>query len=729
MIEDINIENIDNQSTNDLIFTKKSDNIISLKKRNQFEILQIPDTTKIKQNLYVNDATRIYENLKQIWINDFEQIDDIDNSEINRQSLLLQIIQKNLKISCDDSHEDINNKSIKGLEEILSIKNYFENGGKIKDDEAIDYTDIKNNINRIYECIEYAKKTLKSLNFIEITQDCNYDNGANNDTDIDKVKIIDIFSHDNQLKNDKDEEITKLYFYFLTELYLTNSRRYLNGHDNDNAFVYNPVIVNYKNQKYNTFSYFNKYTVKEFLYEKSSREHNLNVFSIINRRYGGNPKPIQTFLSNTIDSYFLDIIKDRNVFSFKNGVYMNRFYDTKNNIFIDKFFPYNTHYDEIKKVLGNKVSCNFFNLDFEFISDTDNKEFDWYHDIKTPNLQKIMDIQWKDEEEYEDICRITYMLIGRLLYDLGDLDEWQIIPFLKGLAGTGKGTLLKIIQYIYDDNDVGIMANNIERLFGIGPLIDKFTIIAPEIEKDFKLDQAVAQSMISSESISYAVKNKSSGTIQKWKIPFALASNVFPDWSDNSGSLQRRFIMLQFNKIVPKEKIDPELSNKLKKEIPLILQKCSKAYLYYHHKYQYNNVWTFMPKFIEKGKLEIAKNSNNFYLFLSDGDIKFDKDYYIPFDVFKKHYIQYCTDNKLNISNLSPEIYLKAFDLFGKINNSDISIFDTTQNKYNATLEYVNGDIETNIKLNKTFIKGVSITPYLEESQSVKFIKDITKYN
>ena len=36
--------------------------------------------------------------------------------------------------------------------------------------------------------------------------------------------------------------------------------------------------------------------------------------------------------------------------------------------------------------------------------------------------------------------------MGRMIYEVGKLDEWQVIGFLKGDAGTGKGTITRVIK-------------------------------------------------------------------------------------------------------------------------------------------------------------------------------------------------------------------------------------------------------------------------------------------
>ena len=54
-----------------------------------------------------------------------------------------------------------------------------------------------------------------------------------------------------------------------------------------------------------------------------------------------------------------------------------------------------------------------------------------------------------------------------MLYEVNERDGWQIIPFFKGKAGTGKSTILQCVERIYPTELVGIMSNNLEKKFEI----------------------------------------------------------------------------------------------------------------------------------------------------------------------------------------------------------------------------------------------------------------------
>lgn len=67
----------------------------------------------------------------------------------------------------------------------------------------------------------------------------------------------------------------------------------------------------------------------------------------------------------------------------------------------------------------------------------------------------------------------------------------QVIPYIKGIANTGKSTIInEIAGRFYEQIDVGSVSNNVERQFGISSFADKCLFVAGEIKADFKIDQA-----------------------------------------------------------------------------------------------------------------------------------------------------------------------------------------------------------------------------------------------
>ena len=70
------------------------------------------------------------------------------------------------------------------------------------------------------------------------------------------------------------------------------------------------------------------------------------------------------------------------------------------------------------------IACKYFDKVFDDYSHVDNWE-----DIPTPNFDRVLQYQNFEPE----VCKWAYVMGGRLCFDVGELDKWQIIPFFKGL--------------------------------------------------------------------------------------------------------------------------------------------------------------------------------------------------------------------------------------------------------------------------------------------------------
>ena len=112
-----------------------------------------------------------------------------------------------------------------------------------------------------------------------------------------------------------------------------------------------------------------------------------------------------------------------------------------------------------------------------------------------------------------------------MTFELNEADTWQVIPFCKGIAQSGKSTLLNfVVKMFYEACDVSVISNNIEEKFGLSAIYKSYAFIAPEIKRDFKMDQASFQSLVSGEELSIAIKQQTAVTIQ-WNVPGMMAGN------------------------------------------------------------------------------------------------------------------------------------------------------------------------------------------------------------
>lgn len=457
------------------------------------------------------------------------------------------------------------------------------------------------------------------------------------------------YSSMNEDDEDKKSPWQSLLLYLLHEAQLNRYKRY-------KGFCYKEIkTVDGKS----TRAWEPVMEVSEFVYAKTQKECKYDMWKNLTSK-GSCVKDTISYMTTCIDIQFPDIKKHRHVWSFRNGIFIGKYWDKKQDRYVTKFYDYDK--PEFDRLDPTIVSCKYFDQDFEDLSAVS----DWYN-IPTPYMQSVLDYQ----NFQDDVCRWMYVFIGRLCFDVNDLDCWQVIPFLKGIAGSGKSTLLtKVCRKFYDLDDVRTLSNNIEKKFGLEAIRDGFMFISPEVKGDLQLEQAEFQSLVSGEDISVARKFKTPLSIQ-WKVPGILAGNEMPGWKDNSGSILRRVLTWNFTRQVTEA--DPHLEMKLETEMPLILQKCVRAYVEYAQTYNKQDIWNVVPHYFKIVRNQVAMVTNVLQNFLSSEKVKFGADLYCPQKLFVYMFNQHCQENNLGRHKFNPDFYA------GPFSSKDIEVRNDTR--------------------------------------------------
>jgi phage/plasmid-associated DNA primase len=399
---------------------------------------------------------------------------------------------------------------------------------------------------------------------------------------------------------------------------------------------FEPIVVN----GHNTHAWRAVCTIKEWIYRETSKETNYDQWHWLTAN-ANNPKTLEHHLTNCIDYSFPVLKKDRSTFAFTNGVYRAR---------ENTFHPYtdNTLSPDI-------AACKFFDQDFP----VDDHQLDDPRDIPTRAFQSIMDYQgWG-----EDVQTWMYIMLGRVLYNLNELDGWQVIPFMAGVANCGKSTItLKIAKQFYMDVDTGTLSNNIETKFGLSQFYNKLLFVAPEIKSDLRIEQAEFQSIVSGEDITINVKNRTAFSTQ-WKVPGILAGNEVPSWADNSGSIQRRIVLFDFPKAVVNG--DMKLADKLQDEMPSIMLKCNRLYLDAVEKWSSENIWTVLPSYFLGTRNDLAATTNVLEAFVTSDMVALDKNGYMSLEDFKMSLRTFATANNYAVKRFTKEFFRGVFDKYG----------------------------------------------------------------
>jgi len=351
-----------------------------------------------------------------------------------------------------------------------------------------------------------------------------------------------------------------------------------------------------------------------------------NVFlddELFNRRPKNYDQLMHYFSESASTSDFPDLKIDRNIISFSDGVLvLNEM----------RFVRYPLNDDDDGKtalpLAPGSVARKHFNVECPVRSErplttrieeegTEHAKADILAGLaETPHWDRVIKYQVHDcEHQY----RWLNTCLGRLFFPVGSMDNWQIMPFVNGDAGTGKSTVIDAVKAAFNPAACAVLTNNSETVFGLADKFDAEVLIAPDVPKETHkmLDQTLWQSMVTGESIQIPRKFTSSVTTD-WRVPMIWAGNHVPNYKDNAGSVSRRMMVFGFRRHVPTEMVDTQISRKVvKDELPHIVCKWLTEYVITALTKGSETCWSFCPEAQKDEYDNVRRNTDMLYQFLT----------------------------------------------------------------------------------------------------------------
>lgn len=382
-------------------------------------------------------------------------------------------------------------------------------------------------------------------------------------------------------------------------------------------------------------------SIHEYIYSICRQDINPNMWTNV-VQMGAPVTAAAKYFDDSSDPVFPEIVRDRAMFSFENGVYLA---DS------NEFHTYPI--DPGSTVLhGNRSPAKHFDVDFpvdDWVATRTSPEA--WKEIDTPAVHGIFAYQ----SIPEDAIDMMYVSVGRILHDVGAHDSWGIVGWIVGVAGTGKTTFCNNLLKIWDDDDVGVLSNNCEQQFGLYPLMDKFFFVAPEIRSDCRLGQAEWQGIATGDKMSFSIKYQAAKS-GKWTASSFWAGNEFPSHRDNGGSVGRRRMIFSFNK-----KIDTEngsLGEDLERELPKMILKSAVAYLgaLADPERGSASVWKWLPRYFWDQRKIVTASNSPLESFIQNKIVKQDGAFII-FNEFKDSVKEHARENNFKDYKLESDHY------------------------------------------------------------------------
>lgn len=586
-------------------------------------------------------------------------------------------ICKNFKV--DDNLKNIDANFIeteknKSIWELTGVYNKFKSLIELNEEED----DYKVRWEKLFETFYYSERLIRTTYLLNRITSDKYNYTLNEDSST-LFKFVPINS-------DKNTAFQNLLLYLLEELTESEFARY-------NDTLYKKIVTP---DGYNTYAWESHLKINKYIIDKCKKNYKFDQWKNMTAN-SNNIRQCVEYLSECPDEELLELVKDRHIFSYRNGLYLTKINKgTKDNkVWGTLFIPHGTKSEYISK---KSVACKYFDRDFNDFPEIE--EENWFEIIKTcKNFKKVLDYQ----EFPEDVQKWLVILMGRCAYEIGELDNWSIVKYLLGQGGSGKTTILmKILLKFFDEEDVGIISNNIETKYGLKPNINKKLVLAPEIQGDCKLDQTDWQLVVEGGKSSFAEKFKTAES-EYWKVPMAMAGNQLPKYKNSGEQVSRRTVVFNFWKKV--KNTDTNLDKKLEKEIPNIMKLCITGYLSAVNKYGDVGIWNVLPQYFHENKDQMDETTNALQNFLRSSKIVLNKDKYVPEKVFKQAFNEHCRENNLTKEQWSFDYYSNTFS------NNNIQIKKSSRRKYPMK----NGELSFG-----TFFVGLDIQDEYDEDNKIE---------
>jgi len=377
-------------------------------------------------------------------------------------------------------------------------------------------------------------------------------------------------------------------------------------------------------------------TIPKFVYGCLKKETNYQLWSNATVSHSNIKMAIQHLqMGDEIEFPEADV--DRHIFNFMNGEV-----DIKEGTFLP--------WEDIYKRGHTRAASKFFKEVFKPEWMTEKFRDNWA-DIPTPNFERPF-IHQKFTEGYMEM---VYILGGRTLFWVNDFDGWGVVPFGRGVAGTGKSLWGRVNKTFYPPEYVAVLSSNMEKKFGLSQTDDKFQWINYEMSVSSEMDQMDFQSMVSGEEVSIGKKYADPKTVE-FKVPGMLFGNmVNRRWIDTSGQLKRRIFPFEFNFKVSPDEVDTNLYKTVTgSEMAPLLAKYFWAYRVAAMD-RPGDIWQWCPQECRDAATRLHAHNNSITAFLETDIMEQGPERYISFERFNALFMDFCKKRTLRPIILNEE--------------------------------------------------------------------------
>lgn len=196
---------------------------------------------------------------------------------------------------------------------------------------------------------------------------------------------------------------------------------------------------------------------------------------------------------------------------------------------------------------------------------------------RCPRFEQFLCEVFAGDEDGNEKRRAVLEMMG---YSLMAHTKYELMVMLVGSGSNGKSVLMKIMRLLAGkDNAAAVQPGNFGSMFQRASLAGKLVNIVTEMREGEVVDDAAFKAIVSGEPMAVERKFGDPFTMTPYATCW-IGTNHMPHTRDFSNGLFRRVLVMPFNNTFKPElgNCDPDLEEKLKGELPGILNACLNAY-------------------------------------------------------------------------------------------------------------------------------------------------------
>ena len=184
---------------------------------------------------------------------------------------------------------------------------------------------------------------------------------------------------------------------------------------------------------------------------------------------------------------------------------------------------------------------------------------------ESPNFNRWLNFTCDNNENKKSV------LLALLYMVLSNRYDWQLFIEITGEGATGKSVLTDIcMQMVGLDNVISLNLNNLDNPKERYPIKDKLLIICPD-QPSYKIIGSGLKAITGGDLIRVEPKYKDPISII-CRAVVLIVNNEPTKFIDRSGGIERRRVIIHLSRVVPDNERDLQISQKIKAEMPSIIQ-------------------------------------------------------------------------------------------------------------------------------------------------------------